>query len=170
MRRVKKVAVVASLVAMMWMTAAPSTALVKSYGTAGCGLGSMLLGDQPGIVQIFAATTNGTFANQTFGITSGTSNCVDNGGSKKHAALFIEVNREALAKDVSRGSGETISNLSAIMGCSDSKAVGTVLQKNFKAIFPNQSVSTDSITDSIFSTIGKEKTLASTCSNLNPQS
>ncbi len=46
-----------------------------TYGTAGCGLGSMAFGNQKGAIQILAATTNGLFGTQTFGITSGTSNC-----------------------------------------------------------------------------------------------
>ena len=36
-----------------------------AYGTAGCGLGSLVFGNQAGAVQILAATTNGTFASQT---------------------------------------------------------------------------------------------------------
>src|SRR6266571_3742686 len=42
------------------------------YGAAGCGLGSMVFGNQPGGVQVLAATTNATGI-QTFGITTGTS-------------------------------------------------------------------------------------------------
>src|SRR5512137_902647 len=45
------------------------------YGAAGCGLGSMAFNKQPGIFQILAATTNSLTGTQTFGITSGTSNC-----------------------------------------------------------------------------------------------
>ncbi|HYG66757.1 MAG TPA: DUF3015 family protein, partial [Anaeromyxobacteraceae bacterium] len=45
------------------------------YGAAGCGLGSMAFGNTPGAVQILASTTNGLFGTQTFGITTGTSNC-----------------------------------------------------------------------------------------------
>ncbi len=45
------------------------------YGEAGCGLGSMIFGDSPGFVQVLAATTNGCSGSQTFGITTGTSNC-----------------------------------------------------------------------------------------------
>src|SRR3954469_2639303 len=50
------------------------------YGMAGCGLGSLIFGpvNSPG-AQILAATTNSTFGSQTFGITSGTSNCVSGG-------------------------------------------------------------------------------------------
>ena len=47
----------------------------STYGTAGCGLGSMIFGDQKGAIQILAATTNSIFGTQTFGITTGTSNC-----------------------------------------------------------------------------------------------
>src|SRR6266511_1273208 len=45
------------------------------YGAAGCGLGAMAFKDQPGGIQIIAATLNDICANQTFGITFGTSNC-----------------------------------------------------------------------------------------------
>jgi len=40
-----------------------STSFAASYGSAGCGLGSVIFKDQPGIMQILAATTNGTFGN-----------------------------------------------------------------------------------------------------------
>jgi len=85
------------------------------YGTAGCGLGSMAFGNQKGGIQILAATTNNIFGTQTFGITSGTSNCgtsVFASGTKN----FVEANREALAKDISRGTGESIGALAVING------------------------------------------------------
>src|SRR5256885_13892242 len=80
----------------------------STYGLAGCGLGSMIFGDQKGMIQVLAATTNGTVGSQTFGITSGTSNCGEAGFSSSATRTFIEGNREALAKDAARGSGETI--------------------------------------------------------------
>ena len=43
-----------------------SSAFAAGYGTAGCGLGSMLFGNQKGMVQVLAATTNGISGNQTF--------------------------------------------------------------------------------------------------------
>src|SRR2546423_623318 len=109
----------------------------STYGLAGCGLGSMVFGDQKGPIQILAATTNGTFGSQTFGITSGTSNCVESSGTQG-ARNFIEGNREALAKDAARGSGETITTLSAVAGCKDAKAVGVTLQKQFTRLFPGE--------------------------------
>jgi hypothetical protein len=127
------------------------------YGTAGCGLGSMAFGDTPGAVQILAATTNGLFGSQTFGITTGTSNC----GTGLFAAgtqNFVEANREALAKDISRGQGEAIGALTVINACQDSSAVGAALQKNFKAIFPSEAVSNEDVTKVILETLQSEKT------------
>ena len=139
--------------------AAPHAYAEPKYGAAGCGLGSMVFGNKPGIIQIFAATTNGTFASQTFGITTGTSNC-ETAPGVAGIKNFVEANKEALAKDVSRGSGETLANLSSLAGCSDAKAVGATLQKQFNAIFPNASTPADAVSDQIVSTLKSEPQLA----------
>ena len=96
----------------------------------------------------------------TFAITSGTSNCVDTTATARAAKVFVEANREALAKDISRGTGETIATLTWITGCNDSKLVGNTLQQNFKTIFPEQNVSSDKVTDVILSTLKNDKTLS----------
>ncbi len=87
--------------------AAPIAGSAANYGSAGCGLGSIVIGPGHGMNQIFAATTNGTFYSQWFGITTGTSNCAEGGGQ---AALmqetFISLNQESLSKDVAMGGGE----------------------------------------------------------------
>ena len=129
----------------------------SSYGPAGCGLGSLLFGDQPGLVQVLAATTNGTFGNQTFGISTGTLYCGDSAFGTKGASLFIEANKEALAKDVSRGSGETIATLSHLAGCKDAEAVGVTLQKNFSTVVPDGSKAD---VEKTLSTLKSDKALA----------
>jgi hypothetical protein len=113
-----------------------SAAMAKGYGDAGCGLGSMVMGAQPGFSQVFAGTTNGTSGSQTFGITSGTSNCVDGGAVSMEMRVphYLEVNRFALAKEAARGGGETVSGLASIMGC-DSAKLGRALQKNYDDVF-----------------------------------
>jgi hypothetical protein len=126
-----------------------STAHADAYGTAGCGLGSMLFHDKPGIVQVLAATTNGTFGTQTFGITSGTSNCEDTKASAQNTKSFVQANREAVSKDIARGAGETISTVSTLAGCADPAAVGNALQREFKTIFPNAQVSDVAVSDSV---------------------
>lgn len=135
-----------------------------AYGSAGCGLGSLLFEPSTGFTQVLAATTNGTSANQTFGITSGTSNCDSGPGSSASAKAFVQTNRSAMAKDIARGKGETISNLSALAGCRDSVAVGSKLQREFKTIFPNASVTDAQVSDKVVSVLKSEQSLS--CSNL----
>jgi hypothetical protein len=128
------------------------------YGAAGCGLGSLVFGNQPGAVQILASTTNGTFASQTFGITTGTSNCGP-GMFAMGTKNFVEANREVLAKDISRGTGEAIGALAVINSCVDSSKVGAALQKNFSAIFPTESATSEQVTDAILKTLHTDASL-----------
>lgn len=134
----------------------------SQYGPAGCGLGSMLFEPDSGFTQIFAATTNGTSGTQTFGISSGTSNCEDTSGGSTSAQAFVETNRAALAKDIARGRGETISSLSELAGCQDARAVGRRLQKNFKTIFPNAKVSDRQVSETVVGLLKREEKLSCT--------
>jgi hypothetical protein len=153
--------VLASSVVLVGVLVVSAAAIAEpKYGTAGCGLGSIVFGNKPGIVQIFAATTNGTFGTQTFGITTGTSNCDTGPGGTASTKVFIEGNREALLKDISRGQGETLKNLAALAGCSDANAVGSKLQKNFSVILPSASTSDEKVSDAILSTLKSEKSLS----------
>lgn len=133
----------------------------QAYGTAGCGLGSIAFHAQPGFIQVVAATLNGIGGNQTFGISTGTSNC-DIPQSGQQAAVFIEVNREILAKDASRGQGETIDGLASILGCEDSATLGQALQSNFDNVFKKENGSYEA-TRAIITTIKANPTLNSTC-------
>jgi len=128
------------------------------YGLAGCGLGSMAFGAQPGGVQIFAATTNTLFGTQTFGITTGTSNCGP-GLLAQGTRNFVDANREVLAKDISRGQGESIGALTWINGCADSQAVGSALQARFETIFPSESASNEDVTNAILETLHADPVL-----------
>jgi hypothetical protein len=119
------------------------------YGPAGCGLGSMIMGNGTGFSQIFAATTNSTTYSQTSGITSGTSNCDQHGSEQARVSVFIQGNRDALARDMSRGSGETLSALSDIAGCSSAAAVGSALQAQFRTAIPSAQISDAAVSASI---------------------
>ena len=140
--------------------ARPAAASGKTYGQAGCGLGAMLLGSKPGFTQVFAATTNGTSASQTFGISSGTSNCDGTGEGAASAKNYIETNREALAKDIARGNGEAVAGLATIAGCADSRAVGAALQRNFKKIFTSAAASSDQVSASVLGVLSTDASLA----------
>ena len=151
-----------SVVAALTCLTMSATASAEGYGPAGCGLGSIIIGSKPGFVQVFAATTNATFYSQTFGISSGTSNCDGNGAQaeKKAAKVFIEANREALAKDIARGSGETIDTLADIAGCGDSAAVGASLQKSFKQIFTSSKMTSEDVSTNVLKTLQSNSALA----------
>ena len=105
------------------------------YGAAGCGLGALIFGAKPGMIQIVSATFNSTFANQTFGITSGTSNCAVKKKKSATAKVFIEANKIALQNDSARGFGEALDSLLEIYSCSDS--IKPAIQSNYKTIFSN---------------------------------
>ncbi|MFL5815015.1 MAG: DUF3015 family protein [Bdellovibrionia bacterium] len=144
-----------------------ATSFTREYGMAGCGLGSMVVGKKGG--QIFAATTNGTAWNQTFAITAGTSNCVDSPNSEvaQRMDTFIASNKLALASDIARGNGETLVNISGMMGCADqSGKISKVLQSNFNEIFPSSKVYPNEITDSIISTVLKNQELSASCKKI----
>lgn len=130
-----------------------------AYGPAGCGLGNMIIGGGHGFSQVFASTTNGTSASQTFGITSGTSNC-NMHGTEGQARSFIENNREILAKEMSRGRGETVATLSRIAGCADPSAVGSTLQSEYRSVFPDASVSDASVSERIVDLLRDDEALA----------
>lgn len=107
-------------------------AFAAGYGSAGCGLGSIVLGDKPGFMQVFAATTNGTSGSQTFGITSGTSNC---GSAGKSSEQFIEANKASLGNDIARGQGETVDSLATIMNVSNKTEFAAALKAQYSEIF-----------------------------------
>ena len=115
----------------------------QGYGMAGCGLGSIVFGDKPGMVQIFAATSNGIYGNQTFAITSGTSNCGESGRTAQ-VEQFINVNKVALEKEVVRGQGESLSSLSHLMGCQNLDFT-TQMSKNYSRGFPNGKTSSSDL-------------------------
>ena len=157
----KKTKLIVSLVLFTGVAVVALQAKAENYGMAGCGLGSMAFGNDNGKIQIVAATLNGSSGNQTFGITSGTSNCVDNGATA--SAMYIAVNQEALKKDIARGSGESLNGLSQIMKCGDQSALNETLQKNFNTIFTSNAVKSEEMTKNIISTIHREPALQATC-------
>ncbi len=153
------------------MTFTTNTATVKAdnhtgggYGMAGCGLGSIVISGKGSLAQILAATTNGTSGSQTFGITFGTSNCTDMGGGIVSVNAFIQTNREVIAKDISRGHGETIATLATLGGCQNSRAVGQKLQRNFSSIFPVSTVTDKQVSSNVVKLLQADKTLG--CSKL----
>jgi hypothetical protein len=112
------------------------TVSAASYQAQGCGLGSTIWTDGSSLVhQVLGATTNGTSGNNTFGMTSGTSNCELDGAGGQAQVIFIEANKVALSNDIARGEGDTLASLTRMYGCTNLDAVGSVLQENYGKIF-----------------------------------
>ena len=91
-----------------------STSFAGPAGTAhhntGCGLGTMLFeggANDSSLLQAFQATTNGTSGAQTFGISSGTSECDQPKKFVQNERLneFVYANLDTLAKDIAQGGG-----------------------------------------------------------------
>lgn len=88
----------------------------------GCGLGKELWKNYPNAktkgAQILMATTNGSFGTQTFGISTGTLGCSDNGQwwAEQKATMFAEVNADALAQEMAQGSGEHLASMATLLG------------------------------------------------------
>ena len=131
----------------------------QGYGTAGCGLGSIVFGPKAGLIQVVAATTN-AYGGQTFAITTGTSNC-DIPEMGQQAAMFIEGNRETLTKDAARGQGETVAGLASLLNCDDASVFGAGLQSNYEKIFSTKN-SYDT-TREILTTIENNPALKASC-------
>ncbi|WP_246047651.1 DUF3015 domain-containing protein [Leptospira ilyithenensis] len=108
-----------------------------NYGMAGCGLGSMIPAWKNDISQVIAATTNGSSSNQTFGITSGTSNCTNDGIVKAEKAqeVFVHYNQAGLESEMAAGRGERLDAFAQLLGCpTHSQQLGNLVKKNYSKI------------------------------------
>jgi len=112
----------------------------SNHPMAGCGLGYLLLSNQDNskMMQVLGGTTNGTFGSQTFGISSGTSGCTQDGAVKlvKATEVYVEVNLDSLRRDMAAGQGEYVNTLASMLGASDTKQMVRYFQENYSAIFP----------------------------------
>jgi len=157
------------LVGMMFLAVAgfSSSAFAAGYGDAGCGLGSMAFGNEPGAVQILAATTNGTSGSQTFGITTGTSNCSPEGLVKldKEREVFAQKNYSSLVKEMAVGEGENLETLAGLYGCSPdtNNEFGTLVQNNFGSIVKSDSTSSNEMLTQLEGQLASHATLSKSC-------
>ncbi len=154
----KKAVITMVVVAAVVMS---SAAWAQNRSNTGCGLGSIVFegasfGDTS-LGQGFIATTNGTSGNQTFGITSGTSNCEKPSAFVKNERLseFVVANMDNLAKDIAMGQGESLDTLAELMEVpSDSRPqLFAKLQTNFSDIYTSDAIDAAGVVDNIHSVI-----------------
>ncbi len=137
------------------------------FGMSGCGLGSVLFGESENRGgQILSSTTNGLYSNNTFGMSSGTSNCTPEKMAKtaelkKNMNIFISANKEALANDIVKQNGETIIALGEIVGCKDTNYLGVKLQSRYDAIYTKNNA--NAVTDNMYNVIVSDRYLVENC-------
>jgi Protein of unknown function (DUF3015) len=153
------------LMAVALLGMIPVGAMAANDNIGGCGWGSKLMDGQSGIApQVLGATTNGTSGNQTFGISSGTSGCTQDGlvRSNWKTAMFIDGNKNKLARDMSTGSGEALESLASLIGVRDQDKAAFYLltRENFARIFPSHNPSTDQVMASLKQVLSSDGRLA----------
>lgn len=132
----------------------------------GCGLGSMVFAGQEGkVVKVLGATTNGTSGNQTFGITFGTLGCDGTGAvtSTETVSLFIDGNVDQLARDMSKGEGETLATLAEVWGFTeqDKVAFSALAQANFSSVFTSENVTSQTVLENLNRLVANNEALSS---------
>ena len=107
-------------VALVLVQGAPALAVWSN--DPGCGLGKLLWDGSAGqkhiIQQVLGSTTNGTFGSQTFGISTGTSGCTNDGVivQNEKVNVFASVNLENLSQEMAQGHGEHLASLATLLG------------------------------------------------------
>jgi hypothetical protein len=155
----KKAFVVAVLSVLCVFVASSAFAAAKggsgrAHRNVGCGLGTMLWqnnADDSVLSQTLQVTTNGTCGNQTFGITTGTSECEQPANFAKNDRLneFVVANMDNLAKDIAKGNGETLETFAELMQVPAEKRADFYrsLQANFAKVFSSEHVVLANVVD-----------------------
>jgi hypothetical protein len=144
-RKMKKLCAVAVLAAF------PMAAMAAGENNVGsCGWGSKLMDGQSGVVpQLVATFVNGMTGSQTFGISTGTSGCTQDGAVRStwKTSMFIDGNKVALQRDISVGSGEALDSLAHLLGveAQDRVAFNRLAKDNLAKIFPADGVATEQV-------------------------
>lgn len=142
------------LVSMAAVVALSSSAIAGVNNQTGCGLGSLIIkDDSTAIMLALQATTNGTFGNQTFGITSGTLNCKKTQFvMNERAEEFVASNMDQLAKEIAVGHGESVDTLAELLEISDKATFSASLQANYNSIYASQNATMADVLDNISTT------------------
>ena len=148
-----------------------SAASLAAANNVGCGLGTQMMAGQTGVgPQIFAATTNGTSGNQTFGISSGTLGCSQDGAvpTNKVAMSFIEGNQSRLAREMAAGQGDTVAGLASVLQVADADAAAfsSTLKNNYGKIFVRADMTGVDELSNIKQVLASDEALKSYASNI----
>lgn len=126
-----------------------------NHPMAGCGLAYLLFAKDKNTqgMQILASTTNNCWGTQSFGITSGTAGCTQDGKLTKNtvAELYAEVNLKELSRDMAIGQGEYLNTFASIMGVSESNRPEffKLVKERYAVLFPSAETSATDMLQSL---------------------
>lgn len=147
------------------LTLSPIGVVLAASNNVGCGVGSIIFKGQSGVApQVLAATTNGSFGNQTFGISSGTLGCDRDGvvDTPVKVSMFIDTNLDKLARDMAVGKGETLESLASLIGVQDADkaAFFATTKSHFAEIIPSANANTQEVIDALNHVLAANSELA----------
>ena len=134
----------------------------------GCGLGKLAWGAYPGQqsigAQVLQATTNGTFGAQTFGISSGTSGCTNDGTifASEKVNVFTAVNFDNISQEMAQGQGEHLTSLATLMKipADQHETFFTMAQEKYTTLIQAGEASPKAVVKAIYSAMSDHPVLA----------
>ena len=141
-----------------WIAASFAVSMsVAGYAAAedtgpGCGLGSMIFKGKSGPVNhVLAATTNGSFGNQTFAMSTGTLGCETSSAITSTASVFVDDNMETVARDMAM-----LMNIEA----ADRETFKQTLQASFDDIYTHENISSTEVLNNMAGVLEQEEALS----------
>jgi hypothetical protein len=134
----------------------------------GCGLGKLAWSSYPGQqsigAQVLQSTTNGIVPSQTFGISSGTSGCTNDGTifASEKVNVFATVNFNNLAQEMAQGQGEHLTSLATLMGIPAEQhgVFFSMAQEKYTTLIQTGETSPKAVVKAIYSAMGSHPVLA----------
>lgn len=127
------------LLAFVYLGLIGVQAQAKANTNAGCGLGSYVIDKRGLIWNLFQITTNGTSFNQTFGISSGTLGCRQEGiALDSRVQEFVAANMDSLSKEIAQGRGETLDTFLELLNIENKDEFRLALQENYHRLYPHK--------------------------------
>ena len=126
----------------------------------GCGVGTMIMEGQEGLVPKLAASCTNGMTFQSISITFGLLNCNGRDTVTADAELrkFAAANIDRLARDVARGEGETLEVVAHLLQVDEPArpAFFAYTQAHFEVLFPSADTTSNEMLDSLYRLLASE--------------
>jgi len=141
-----------------------STAFAVAPGGPGCGWGNALLEGKSGLaMHMLAGTTNGSYGNATFGMTSGTNGCSVDGALTYggNSLVWFDGVLDEYSTDVALGHGEALGAVAVMIGVqpADRPLFNDVMHQNFDVLFPDTETTAQEVLDNMLVVMANDETL-----------